>query len=451
MKLDAAGESITVPLDPLPAAAQILTNFTSGRVSIDGRPAGELTNSQFTLDALPFGAHTIAVSSPDGEANVAFNASPGAMPALTGSVRTRNADAVVLSSMGQTGNVACDCPDAPVLIDGKPAGRIGADGLRIGGLAAGTRELQVGERNFVVGIRPEPELSIFLSADRPVGTLVVETNAPGAAILIDGKPAGTAGGRTPFQMPLAAGPHRVEVKSPGYRPAPPRIANVENRKTLRLSVPLDALKGQLAVLAAAAGTSVSIDGKPAGTVGPDGSLTVDGIEPGERNVGLARAGYAPKQMTLRFEAGRRVKLTTPAVDLSPDQNTLAEDRRKEEKASWDRVDKSNRAALQQFLNQNPNGAYAGDAKKTLAALDQQAQAERKREAEQREEAEWTAVNKADRTALQQFVDRRPNSPPRGGSPRPPGPDQRSRPERGRAERGAAAGSATAADGRGSRG
>jgi hypothetical protein len=173
VKLGQEGQSVTVALEPLQAAVQIVTNFPSGQVSLDGRPAAEFSNGQLALDGLPFGTHKIAVTSGDGEASIAlsFNTEPGQMPSLAGRARMRNAEVIVVGTLGRSGNIVGDRMDQPVLIDGKSAGTTSADGLRVSDFAVGTRELQVGDRRFVLGIRPEPEISILITSELVVKKL----------------------------------------------------------------------------------------------------------------------------------------------------------------------------------------------------------------------------------------------------------------------------------------
>jgi hypothetical protein len=420
IQLNPPRESLALALQPLPAAAQVRTNFASGRVSIDGRQVGVLKNGQFDSDTLPFGDHRIAVSSADGEVEVSWKAVPGRPPEIAGQPNSHNADAVVVTSLGRSGSIVCDCAGQPVLIDGQPAGTAGPGGLKLTSLAVGTREFRVGDHTFILGIRPEPQMSILLTSSRAVGTLVVETNVPEAAIAVDGKAMGSISARTPFQMPLEAGSHKVDLQSAGYKPAARTVA-VDKRNTSRVSILLEPLpKGQLVITGGAAGLTVTVDGAQKGTV-DGGSLTVNGIEPGWRKVGLSRAGYISTTLPRRFEAGQTVQLTGRDVDLRPDEKTAAENQRKEdekrqkeeaenrgkqEKAEWDRVDRNKPEDIDRFLRQYPGGAFADEARKARdAAITRDAEAKKKREADQ-DEAEWAAVNnKGDRSALQRYLER----------------------------------------------
>jgi hypothetical protein len=57
------------------------------------------------------------------------------------------------------------------------------------------------------------------------GRLAVHTTPPGAAVRVDGEPAGT----TPLLADLSAGPHRVEVELAGYEAATRRVDVVEGQ------------------------------------------------------------------------------------------------------------------------------------------------------------------------------------------------------------------------------
>ena len=175
--LEAAGHApVKLVLEPLRPQIQVLTNFATGTVLLDGRRAGDLRNGQVTLDNVAFGKHSLSVSGPDGNAAVAFETEAGRLPALSGKVEARDADAVVVSNLGRNARLECDCAGDAVTVDGKAAGQMAAGKLELHDLTEGSKSVKVGERPLLVSVKPEPGLTLFVTSSRNIGTLVVETN-----------------------------------------------------------------------------------------------------------------------------------------------------------------------------------------------------------------------------------------------------------------------------------
>ena len=80
---------------------------------------------------------------------------------------------------------------------------------------------------------PKPAVQLPAKAGAEAGTLVVESRPQGAAVTIDGRPAGT----TPVSIEaVRAGSHAVRIERDGYRiwTAPVKVAAGENRVTASL-------------------------------------------------------------------------------------------------------------------------------------------------------------------------------------------------------------------------
>lgn len=84
-------------------------------------------------------------------------------------------------------------------------------------LAGGRHTLKVEKEGYRSALRiieiPSDE-SIRVSLDRAVGTVMVRSSPPGAAIFVDGREWGS---KTPTMMTLPAGKHQVELRLEGYR------------------------------------------------------------------------------------------------------------------------------------------------------------------------------------------------------------------------------------------
>lgn len=81
---------------------------------------------------------------------------------------------------------------------------------------------------------------VHLTSKAKAGILVVKSTVPNVDVSIDGKPMGTA----PVEASLDAGPHALELRRPGYRPAR-TTAVITAGERRELEVPLEAEPGIL--------------------------------------------------------------------------------------------------------------------------------------------------------------------------------------------------------------
>ena len=135
------------------------------------------------------------------------------------------------------------------------------------------------------------------------GTLVVNTNPPGAYVFVDGVDRGT----TPLTITLKAGAHAMEVRGDG----PPRVMPIMISPGGQVAQFIDlpkgaALVGQLRVRTEPAGARVSVDGIARGTA----PLTVADLQPGEHAV-VVESDLGSVKQTVIVEAGITASLTVP--------------------------------------------------------------------------------------------------------------------------------------------
>jgi hypothetical protein len=91
------------------------------------------------------------------------------------------------------------------------------------------------------------------------GHLSVTSRPPGAAVVVDGKPAGLA----PQTLPLAAGDHSLLVIRERFEPAE-RTVTIADGVNQTVDVELQRLQGVLSILSVPPGAQVVVDGEPAG-------------------------------------------------------------------------------------------------------------------------------------------------------------------------------------------
>jgi hypothetical protein len=147
-------------------------------------------------------------------------------------------------------------------------------------------------------------------AERPsTGTLAINTNPPGAQVVVDGEPRGA----TPVNLTLKSGAHAVELRGAGdprtlsLTVAPGAVVS----QYIELANP-GPLLGQLQVRTEPAGASVTVDGVLRGT----SPVTIAGLSAGEHAVVLGNAAGSTKQ-TVRVEPGTTAsiiaQLTAPQI------------------------------------------------------------------------------------------------------------------------------------------
>ncbi len=128
------------------------------------------------------------------------------------------------------------------------------------------------------------------------GRLVVKVVGPadGAAVTVNGKPV-----KAGEPVEVEPGEHQVAVKRPGWSEAS-RSVSVTGGGQTEVSIALDAVAGVLDVTADVPGSTVLIDGKPAGTAPVAGLL----VSPGMHEVTVRREGYEDHTSRLAIRAGR---------------------------------------------------------------------------------------------------------------------------------------------------
>jgi hypothetical protein len=136
------------------------------------------------------------------------------------------------------------------------------------------------------------------------GTLIVESNPPGAAALVDSEPRGF----TPLTLTLSPGAHVLEVVSGSDRRTIPVTIDAGNTVSQFLDLPTTAkpTAGQLQVRTEPSGARITVDGVARGQT----PLTINGLEPGEHTVVLTN-DLASVTHEVVVEAGATASLVVP--------------------------------------------------------------------------------------------------------------------------------------------
>jgi tetratricopeptide (TPR) repeat protein len=168
------------------------------------------------------------------------------------------------------------------------------------------------------GARTEVRLELAPS-ERRLGQLAVKSKVPGAEVIIDGERAGVT--PLPGTVALLAGPHRVELRRPGYTTARTELVVGEAATaevTLEPEEDQQAIRsngGKLALDLSERDAVISIDGRSRGPY--LGALL---LAPGPHRLRVERAGFAPVERQVSVAARGTTSLR---VELDPTPETRA--------------------------------------------------------------------------------------------------------------------------------
>ena len=205
-------------------------------------------------------------------------------------------------------------------IDGREAGKVPG----VFELPAGSHTVVIDTERYLdfeasVQVEGLGKLQKFEPQLTPAWAVVSVTSDPAGAELRIG---GERRGRTPAQIELMAGSHRVEITHPGYKPW---VSDVQVQANMPLElgpVRLGLPDGRLAVTSSPPGAAVSVGGAYRGRtpleieVRPDIAQVVtvlrDGYEPAQREVKVAPGGRESVKLELQPILGQVIVKATPA-------------------------------------------------------------------------------------------------------------------------------------------
>jgi tetratricopeptide (TPR) repeat protein len=314
------------PPQPELPVIRLSSDTTTGKVTFDDQPPIDLQDAQWTLDKTPTGDHTLKFESPAGNFAVDLTASTGVLPIIKSPIAAKGVLAVVVSSMGDHVHVYSSDTRATLSLDGQPSLDVSAEGADLSSVAAGAHELIVshgGEQyKLAIEVMAAPALSAFVESGRNVGTLVVVTGQDKSRVFLDGKvvPQETRGGQLRIAN-LEPKEYVVRVAKPGYQDAPDQKIRIRKGEQGRLVFGLLPVPhmASLNLQGGPAGATVLIDQTPAGTVQPDGTLTLSAVAPGDHVIELRKDRFKPKLIKKHFVVGTPVTLAASdtALEAAP--------------------------------------------------------------------------------------------------------------------------------------
>ena len=319
--------AVRLTLAPQAQSVRLLSDLEQGKVVVDDGAPVELLEGQLVLDKVPAGTHSVKVVGPNADASFSFEIADARLPIVGTPVNARNMIAVVVASFGRQARLTTNAGPWKLAVNGQPQGDAGPAGTDLTGFQPGVNEIVVtqgkDQRNMSERFGTAPMLTAFLKTDVNAGTLIVSTGQDDVRVFLSDKEyrGRTRRGQLRIQT---LGKVTVRVAKSGFQDAPAQTVEVKKGAEVRVQFDLKPQPqfGVLEIQGAVAGTEVLVDQKHAGVVGPDGSVSVSGIHPGDRTIDLRREPYRPKRLQRTFHAGQSVVLTGADVALAAAGGTI---------------------------------------------------------------------------------------------------------------------------------
>ena len=307
-------ETLNLNLDARPQTVRIFSDLAQGKVKLDQQAPADLQDGQYVFENVAPGTHTISVSGSGADASFNFDLAPARLPAVNGTVSTRNVLAMLVSSFAGSARMVTSSGPWKLTVNGQAEDNTGPAGVDLKNFQAGVDEMVISQgadqRSLKEDFGPGPTLTAFLKTDRNVGTLIVSTGENNARVFVNNKEYSrrTQNGQVRIQT---IGQVEVRVAKNGFENSPAQSTEVKKGGEVRLEFKMNPLPqvSALRIEGATPGAEVLIDRASAGTVGDDGSFRNAAVPPGDHVIMLRRDRFSPKQFTRTFAAGQTVTIS----------------------------------------------------------------------------------------------------------------------------------------------
>jgi serine/threonine protein kinase len=328
--VDVAPAPVGSTPEPSLPAVRLSSDTGAGKVSFDGRPPTELQNSQWSLDKIAAGDHTLTFVGPQGDAAFSFSADATTLPRLNGPINAKGVLALLVSSTAGRMHVYSSDSAAKLSLDGQSPANIPDGGSDFTALADGPHQLAVtrGADHFQLEIEVSstPVLTTFLESGRDVGTLLVFAGQDKAKIFLNGKPLDqltSTYGQLRISN-LEPKEYSVRVSKPGFQDTAEQKVHIRKGEQAKLIFDLPSLPhlASLSIRGGTPGATVLVDQSPVGTIQPDGSLSISSVNPGDHTVEVRKQNFKVKESKKHFVAGSAVSLVAAEAALEAAQPEL---------------------------------------------------------------------------------------------------------------------------------
>ena len=310
-------DPIRLELEALPPFIQLGADTPEGKVTLNGKALGVMQGTM-DLNDLQQGENQLEFVSGAFRATMRIEATPAVAPRLLGPVKTQGLKSVIITGVGSTAFLYSTVDAAQVSVDGSPIGTVNPEGLELK-LNPGPHEIVVSPATgnpYKISYESSsaPVLLARLFSDSNLGSLRINTGEDNVTVLVDGtkyrRP--TQRGRLLIYLPPKR--YTIKVEKEGFL-AEPSEASIEIKRgeEARADFRMAAApqKAVLSLRNASPGAEVFLDNKSLGTVRPDGTFSVGGLDPGRHTLAVRRDRFRPFQTTVEFAPGRTVELDAP--------------------------------------------------------------------------------------------------------------------------------------------
>jgi hypothetical protein len=258
-----------------------------------------------------------------------------------------------------------------------------------------------------------------------IGGIMLSTGQAEVTVLVDNFQFGRTSNSGDLRIPLPPASYDILLEKSGFQPLKVPV-NVLKDQESRISVKLEREVNVLAsffVTGGVPGATVRLDGKEVGQVQPDGTFAHE-ASPGLHSIELEKPGYLPVRTQQAFALGKKIGiegrlLPDPAVEAAeyaaivtstdpsvlrqylqeyPNSKNTMQILNKLEDLDWKKVNHTDLASLDAFLQNHPQRQHADEARHLVEEL-------------QSGQADYIAAEKVGSSeALQTFLTRHPNSP-----------------------------------------
>jgi tetratricopeptide (TPR) repeat protein len=180
-----------------------------------------------------------------------------------------------------------------------------------------------------VGVSPDIGVGRVTADDQPpaesghdLGTLLVVAGQDDAKVFLNGKLQRQLTRSGQLLLPnLELKDYVVQVSKSGFQDPPQQAIRIRKGEPARLIFNLQPQPrlASLTIQGGAPGTTVFVDQTLAGTIPPDGTLSVSTVSPGDHTVELRKERFKPRQFKKHFAVGETISLaaTDAALEAAP--------------------------------------------------------------------------------------------------------------------------------------
>jgi hypothetical protein len=261
--------------------------------------------------------------------------------------------------------------------------------LLVLGMAIAIASLYLTNNTIALGHFKSPSPPAFWASSRIAvageqsanGGILLRTGQPDVTVLVDNFQFGRTSSSGDLRIPLPPASYDIRLEKPGFQ-ALTLPVNVLKDQESPITVKLEReviLATSFAVTGGVPGATVKLDGKEVGQVQSDGTFTHD-TSAGLHAIELEKTGYLPFRTQQALALGKKIGIEGKML---PDTEAA------EAAAAAALADSTDSSALQQFLRQYPNSKRTAQ---VLARI---------------EDLDWKKVNRTDLASLDAFLQNHP--------------------------------------------